>query len=436
MACQSHEFPLNQCLRAKGDLSAIVSCKEDEVEQQTFCGSSCAGDAAEIKHIPQNTCRKGSQPGDYFKDECTPGSSTNATVASQLAESQFAQLMFNLHTPKTNGTWSQKVCSGDGCTEEEKCEVETYNQGQCYPVEGGGSAIGECWTCGVRLSIWSADGCPGEPSQVRNEPVGECAKQQGGSWAMNFCDSPASVTSGSPGVLHLPREDHGVAYMNNDHHYEAPPCLDDEVAARLSNGGGALCASQCGADGSCSHDFPEDVQNPQPACALQDKAGNKYCALTCGRASGGCPSGAHCTSGVCVFPEDGQLQGNFQNLFPAADPDFSQLVCSDRKCSSQCQPESYTFDDCLPVVGGGSARGVSCCDNTDCTLAGATFGLVLDVFRSDDCTGASQRMKEPVKECDRTSSGDNKFAKFVCGGNSSASRPAVTELLLQSMISV
>jgi len=129
-------------------------------------------------------------------------------------------------------------------------------------------------------------------------------------------------------------------------------------------------------------------------------------------------------------------QDTFLNLYTAADPDFSQLVCNDRKCSSECKPESYTFNDCLPVVGGGSARGVSCCDNTDCTLAGSVFGLMLDVFRSDDCTGASQRMKEPVKECDRTSSGDSKFAKFVCGGNSSSIRPFMTELLLQSMISV
>merc|ERR1712065_121730 len=80
-------------------------------------------------------------------------------------------------------------------TEEDKCEVETYNQGQCYPVESGGSAIGECWACGVRLSIWAADGCPGAPSQIMTEPVGECAKQQGGSWAMNSCDSSGSLVA-------------------------------------------------------------------------------------------------------------------------------------------------------------------------------------------------------------------------------------------------
>merc|ERR1711991_833150 len=76
--------------------------------------------------------------------------------------------------------------------------------------------------------------------------------------------------------------------------------------------------------------------------------------------------------------------------------DFSQLVCKDRKCSTDCGTETYTFNDCLPVVGGGSARGVTCCDNTECVLQGADFGLLLDVYHNDDCTGSSQRIKEPV----------------------------------------
>lgn len=122
-------------------------------------------------------------------------------------------------------------------------------------------------------------------------------------------------------------------------------------------------------------------------------------------------------------------------VIASAGPDFSQLVCEDRQCSAKCETESYTFSDCLPVVGGGSARGVSCCDNKDCVLAGSDFGLVLDVYRSDSCTGSSRRMKQPVTECDRTSSGDQKFAKFVCGGvNSSLAAPIATELHLQSLV--
>merc|ERR1712227_1199116 len=52
-----------------------------------------------------------------------------------------------------------------------------------------------------------------------------------------------------------------IPVAQGDHHYEAPPCQDDEVVARLSGGGGALCAAHCGDDGSCSQDFPEDVHN-------------------------------------------------------------------------------------------------------------------------------------------------------------------------------
>jgi len=213
-----------------------------------------------------------------------------------------------------------------------------------------------------------------------------------------------------------------------DHHYEAPPCQDDEVAARLSGGGGALCAAQCGDDGSCSQDFPEDVKNPKPQCILQDQAGNKYCALTCGFRGGDCPSEAICTKGVCAYNSTNAVT----TILEKQDADFSQLVCKDRKCSAECETESYSFSDCLPVVGGGSARGASCCDNAACVVQGSDFGLLLDVYQSDDCTGSSQRMKQPVTQCLHTSSGDKKFAKFVCGGNSSSAAAFATELHLQS----
>jgi C1A family cysteine protease len=92
---------------------------------------------------------------------------------------------------------------------------------------------------------------------------------------------------------------------SSGHHYEAPPCQDDEIAGNLE-GGGQLCAPKCNADGSCSQDFPEDVQNPKAQCILQDQSGGQYCALACGVFGGDCPAAASCSSalaGVCVYPE-------------------------------------------------------------------------------------------------------------------------------------
>ena len=103
LACQTHEFPLNQCLQAQGGLSAIISCKGDFVEQQTFCGSSCAGDVAETKEIPQGVCRKGNQPGDYFEDTCvaeTHDTSMPVTVTEEL----MAQLVYSHKRRRANGT--------------------------------------------------------------------------------------------------------------------------------------------------------------------------------------------------------------------------------------------------------------------------------------------------------------------------------------------
>merc|ERR1712118_657101 len=109
------------------------------------------------------------------------------------------------------------------------------------------------------------------------------------------------VVSGSPGPAPTP-----TPTPSTGHHYEAPPCQDDEIAGDLE-GGGKLCAPECNADGSCIQDFPEDVQNQKPQCILQDHdTGKSYCGLTCGLLGGDCPSAASCSSpleGVCVYPD-------------------------------------------------------------------------------------------------------------------------------------
>merc|ERR1712137_1070544 len=141
----------------------------------------------------------------------------------------------------------------------------------------------------------------------------------GASWGMdgyvliqrgvNKCgiaDGPPSypTVSGSPGPAPTPTPT-PTPTPSTGHHYEAPPCQDDEIAGDLE-GGGQLCAPKCNDDGSCNQDFPEDVQNPQPQCILQDQSGGQYCALSCGLLGGDCPSAASCSSpleGVCVYPD-------------------------------------------------------------------------------------------------------------------------------------
>merc|ERR1712139_683140 len=115
------------------------------------------------------------------------------------------------------------------------------------------------------------------------------------------------VVSGSPGPAPAPTPPAPTPTPtpSTGHHYEAPPCQDDEIAGSLE-GGGQLCAPKCADDGSCNQDFPEDVQNPKPQCILQDQSGGQYCALSCGLLGGDCPSAASCSSpleGVCVYPE-------------------------------------------------------------------------------------------------------------------------------------
>merc|ERR1712167_190950 len=129
-----------------------------------------------------------------------------------------------------------------------------------------------------------------------------------------IADGPPSypTVSGAPGPAPTPTPSPPPAPTPTptppagQHHYEAPPCLDDEIAGDLE-GGGQLCAAECDASGGCPTDFPEGMSNPMPQCILQDQdTGKQYCGLTCGLIGGDCPSAASCSSplaGVCVYPD-------------------------------------------------------------------------------------------------------------------------------------
>merc|ERR1712178_50766 len=96
-----------------------------------------------------------------------------------------------------------------------------------------------------------------------------------------IADGPPSypTVTGSPGPAPAPTPTPPAPTPTpgSHHHYEAPPCLDDEIAGDLE-GGGQLCAAEGNADGSCNTDFPEDVQNPMPQCILPAQApGKQYC---------------------------------------------------------------------------------------------------------------------------------------------------------------
>jgi C1A family cysteine protease len=127
-----------------------------------------------------------------------------------------------------------------------------------------------------------------------------------------IADGPPSypTVSGAPGPAPTPTPTPPPAPTptpapGGQHHYGAPPCLDDEIAGDLE-GGGSLCAAECDASGGCNTDFPEDMSDPEPQCILQDQdTGKQYCGLTCGLGGGDCPSAASCSSpliGVCVYP--------------------------------------------------------------------------------------------------------------------------------------
>jgi C1A family cysteine protease len=89
-------------------------------------------------------------------------------------------------------------------------------------------------------------------------------------------------------------------------HYEKPPCThSDEQAISIQGQTGVMCTPACDASGACPTDVPEGTK-AAPTCLLQDQAGDKYCALKCGKDSG-CPGDATChfvqfPIGLCLYP--------------------------------------------------------------------------------------------------------------------------------------
>lgn len=91
------------------------------------------------------------------------------------------------------------------------------------------------------------------------------------------------------------------------HHYEKPPCQDDEAQASVTGTSGAVCAPAC-QDSGCPSDVPDGV-TAQPNCVLKDQSGNQYCALLCdsddqcdGDGGANCAKPTAGQPGICVYP--------------------------------------------------------------------------------------------------------------------------------------
>merc|ERR1712167_296911 len=62
---------------------------------------------------------------------------------------------------------------------------------------------------------------------------------------------PAPTPTPTPPAPTPPAPTPPAPTPGGQHHYGAPPCMDDEIAGDLE-GGGSLCAAECNADGSCN----------------------------------------------------------------------------------------------------------------------------------------------------------------------------------------
>ena len=104
-------------------------------------------------------------------------------------------------TPTTpapaNKTFAQKHCSDSQCTLG--CQSQTFPQGVCLRLSGGGSAIAECSAAGLTLKIYTTSGCTGSYT-TNTMPVNKCLQSSSGGYFENICNNGAAALS--TGTLH------------------------------------------------------------------------------------------------------------------------------------------------------------------------------------------------------------------------------------------
>jgi hypothetical protein len=103
-------------------------------------------------------------------------------------------------TPQpSSGTVIQESCSDSACSQG--CQNNTFALNKCLPLNGGGSAIAQCNSQGVLLTVYElSTNCQGfsMPDQM---PTDQCLQDNTGGYLENFCTSSSSTESANKKVL-------------------------------------------------------------------------------------------------------------------------------------------------------------------------------------------------------------------------------------------
>lgn len=97
-------------------------------------------------------------------------------------------------TPAPGGkTFTQKQCTDSACTQG--CQSQTFPQGTCLQLDGGGSAIATCKpdTLEMKVFMFSQD-CSGF-SIPESNPINQCLQDESGSFFENVCSNFAGKIS-------------------------------------------------------------------------------------------------------------------------------------------------------------------------------------------------------------------------------------------------
>lgn len=96
----------------------------------------------------------------------------------------------NPTSPPASGTFTQYQCTNGLCLGD--CQANTFPQGQCLSLSGGGSAIATCDTQNLNLAVYTSSDCSGS-AQNEQQPLDQCLEDTSGTYIYNTCSSSSAA---------------------------------------------------------------------------------------------------------------------------------------------------------------------------------------------------------------------------------------------------
>jgi hypothetical protein len=390
--CTVVQLPQGKCITAPMN-SYTARCITDGLLVQTYATRDCQGPYTETVN-PTDVCMiiyEINQTEEFLMNNCHPGPTTAPTPTTGP-------------TPPPASTFTQLQCTDAQCSQN--CENETFPVGKCLSLVDGGSAIAQCTPTQLVLTEYKSEDCTGASTQ-NAMPLNKCLLDPDGSYFENFCNGGPgpnpTTTNPTPPPTNPPTTPPPSGSLIQEHCYDSActqGCRNNtfplNTCLPLSGGGSAKAF--------CKPPNVElDIYRSSTTCT-GSMTPDLMPLGKCLRSSAGDYFENFCTGGPTPPPTT-PAPTTPAPTTPAPGKSFTQMQCTDTKCSRGCENDTFPLGECLQLEGGGSA--IASCNPPL---------LTLQVFPSStNCKGSSIPESMPLNKCLRDEEGGS-FENFCNSG--------------------